>query len=119
MNFEWTLNIRGKLVAKSTCQCLLSDPDIPHDSDTLVSAINLLEKLHVCPGHPDAHLFEMADAKKGVFKTQSGEISASVEPKQAVVVNGKEYQRTIRSEKCVIFTYVTKCKECLIWEYLV
>ena len=60
----------------------------------------LLDKLTICPGHPDHHLIFMAKQKEGKFMSQGGDVTAYLDSNAAVELNGQTYGETIRSSNC-------------------
>ena len=73
----------------------------------------LLDKLTICPGHPDHHLISMAKHKEGKFMSQSGDVTAYLDSNAAVELNGQTYCKTIRSSSCHLLINSSKCPECV------
>ncbi len=95
--------IFGKKVDVSQCESLQSLP--PALNPTEVSnLLNILDKLHICAGHPDPHLIEMIKSKKGKINSKNGETAAYLD-NNPIKLNGTGYPQTIRSAKCQLFGY--------------
>ena len=73
----------------------------------------LLDKLTICPGHPDHYLISMAKQKQGTFMSQGGDVTAYLDSNAAVELNGQTYGETIRSSNCHLLISSGKCQECV------
>ena len=91
-DFTWSLKVHGVAVDGERCPSLnmfanrLSDRDINRP-------IEHLDKLQVCPGHPDSHFIELANAKGG-FKSTNGKTKAFLDSAANVTLNGETYSST-------------------------
>lgn len=74
--------------------------------------LNLVDTLTVCPGNPDGHFLEMADARKGRFRSKTNETSAFVDMYATVSLNGESYPHTIRTSTCELLIHGGKCVSC-------
>ena len=78
----------------------------------MVRLVKLIDRLKVCPGHPDEEFLELVDRRKGVVKSASGNIQAHSDNFFPVTINGKVYPRTIRTAKCELLVHKATCDTC-------
>ena len=78
----------------------------------LKALVSLLDRLKVCPGHPDKKFVEMVEAKKGKLYSPAGSLNPYLDKNAAVRLNGIGYGATVRSKGCTIVTPGVCCTEC-------
>ena len=64
-DFTWKLSVHGHEVQPATCPAISEFPAHLGVS-ALTQQLSLLDKLTVCPGHPDQHFVSMAKDRKGM-----------------------------------------------------
>ena len=62
-DLSWTVCVHGHPFDKDKCSALSTIPKKLSDR-SIEALVSLLDKCHVCPGHPDKHLVEMGLSKK-------------------------------------------------------
>ena len=111
-DFTWSLTVNGVAVDGERCPAIsmfqnpLSDQDIK-------GLIERLDKLQVCPGHPDAHFIELGISKGGRFKSTNGQIKATLDSSSDVTLNGETYMSTVRVANCAMLVASGKCHTCV------
>ena len=105
-NLSWTAHVYGREIQKAN-SCLSSIP-LHVDTTSLPKLIELLDRVSLCPGNPDARFLEMADARKGKFS------SAAIDKAIPVKISDRMYSRTVRSNSCQIVVAVgsVRCSSC-------
>lgn len=111
-DLSWSLSVHGHEVSKAACALVLKLTENSSVKE-ISSAISSLERLTVCPGHPDMHFVDMVTAKKGKLLSPSGDISAYIDSNASVQLNGQTFTQTIRSSKCKVISSSGKCSECV------
>ena len=111
-NFTWKLSVHGHEIQPIMCPAISKMPAHLKAID-LHQFLVLLDKLTICPGHPDHHLISMAKHKKGEFMSQGGDVKAYLDSNAAVELNGQTYSETIRSSRCHLLISSGKCPECV------
>lgn len=114
-DLTWIAHIHGhKLPTTNDVNSPVSS--IPHklDRKSLASLLQLMDKCTVCPGNPEKRFLEIADSRKGKFKTGNGSVTAQVDG-FLVCLNGITYCRTIRTSTCSILCKGDKCESCKIF----
>ena len=98
-NLQWSLFVHNQLVAPSTCRALECLPScLTEDSHSRL--LHVVDRLHICAGHPEKHFIEFALSRKGVFRSQDGSVTALIDDYPPVVLNGVTYMQTIRTASC-------------------
>ncbi|XP_064389914.1 uncharacterized protein LOC135337575 [Halichondria panicea] len=105
----WTLNVHGKCVTPSNCSA------IKHFSQSVtVDNVNemlcCLDKLKVCPAHPEERFVRMAKDKKGF---RDGKVSAVLDDSADVNLNGEKHCCTVRTKSCEMLVPSGKCSRCV------
>lgn len=102
---SWSLSVHGSDVTISQCPVI--------DCFThLVASLSInellqhLDKLSVCPAHPDIRFIEMAKEKKSLA-------SAILDENSDVGLNGKVYSSTVRTVSCHMLVFTGKCSACV------
>ena len=98
---SWKLSVHGHEVQPTTCPAILELA--AHQQ------LSLLDKLTVCPGHPDRHFVSMAKDRKGKFLSPSGDVTAYLDRNAAIVINGQTSCETVRASRCHLLIRGTKC----------
>ena len=111
-NFTWKLSVHGHEIQAIMCPAISKMPAHLKAID-LHQFLVLLDKLTICPGHPDHHLISMAKHKKGEFMSQGGDVKTYLDSNAAVELNGQTYSETIRSSRCHLLISSGKCPECV------
>ena len=106
---SWTLSVHGRPVTPSQCSA------ISHFSwfvtpENVNDLLQYLDKLSVCPTHPDQQFIQMAKEKKS-FK--DGQVSATIDDCADVSLNGETYYGTVRSASCEMLVPSGKCSNCV------
>lgn len=106
---SWTLNAHGKCLSPSTCSA------ISHFSrfvtpENVNDILQRLDKLMVCPGHPEERFVQMLKEKK-TFK--DGRTSAVIDDCADVMLNGETYPCTVRTSTCEMLIPTGKCSKCV------
>lgn len=104
-NLTWELFVHGQQVS-STCSALTAIPSTL-SSTSFTALLSLVDKLNICAGHPDDHMIELADARKGRLS------SAFLDEHAPVQLNRCVYQRTIRASGCELLVHGSKCAVCV------
>ena len=113
-DLSWTVSVHGHPFDKDKCSALSTIPKKLSDR-SLEALVSLLDKCHVCSGHPDKHLVEMGLSKKGQFLSKSGKVSGRVDNYSKVYLNGCEFDTTVRSTNCEMIVQGTKCAACVVY----
>ena len=113
-DFSWSLTVHGHEVKKDQCLAIRDVPDIISVRN-LLQLLFKLDQLTICPGHPDPHFLTMANSRKGTFTSIYGDVTAYVNRNGAIQHNGQTYSETIRSSKCHLLIYSTKCPDCVAY----
>ena len=111
-DLTWTLHVHGHVV--HNCAALSTIPE-KLCTASLNSLLGLVEELHVCAGHPDAHFLQMAEARKGKFISSDGGTAAVLDTYSPVQLNGTTYTQTIRTTKCELLSPAPKCFTCVAY----
>lgn len=111
-DLTWTLHVHGHVV--HNCAALSTIPE-KLCTASLNSLLGLVEELHVCAGHPDAHFRQMAEARKGKFISSDGGTAAVLDTYSPVQLNGTTYTQTIRTTKCELLSPAPKCFTCVAY----
>ena len=106
----WLLYVHGKKIDRNACAALHSFPETLSPTE-LSNLLQVLDKLHICAGHPDPHLVEMVSLKKGKIVSKNGEVAAYVD-ENPVELNGTSYGKTVRSARCELIGHSIKCSSC-------
>ena len=94
-----------------TCDSL-SIPD-QINVQTLTTLLLEIEKLNVCPGHPDKQFVHMANEKKGRLLNSSAEIAAYIDREHTIYYSGESYSETVRTSNCQLLTDKHRCSNCV------
>lgn len=109
-DMSWTLFVHGHKVDPDNCSAIRACARSGHvDINQLVVRI---DSLNVCAGHPEGRFSEVTKARKGKFRSVSGDLVAFVDDSCPVVLNGEVYTSTIRTVKCEILVNGVKCESC-------
>ena len=95
----------------TSCPLLSNIPETM-DASSLNMLLELIDKLNICPGHPDLHFVKMVSAKKGKILSHDGKVSAYVDDNTVVKLNGETYTKTVRTSKCELLCKTAKCSSC-------
>lgn len=113
-SLKWSLFVHNRMVSKIKHSTLGSFPD-SLTSDSLHYLLQRIDDFNVCLGQPDRHFIDMASARKGMFKSNDGSISAILDEYAPLVCNHEVYRATIRSAQCELVTSGVKCKSCQMY----
>lgn len=103
---SWSLCVHGTDVTISRCPAIgFLVPLV--DSLSINELLQKLDKLSVCPGHPDKHFMEMAMEK------ESGDHSIAIDESSDFSLNGSLYGSTLRVKSCHMLVTVGKCSACV------
>ncbi len=106
----WTLNVHGNCVTPSNCSAIKHFSQLVTTVDSLNEMLCCLDKLNVCPAHPEERFVQMAKAKKGF---RDGKVSAVVDDSADVNLNGDNYCCTVRTKSCEMLVPSVKCSKCV------
>ena len=111
-DLTWTLHVHGHMV--QNCAALAN---IPKNlcSLSLNSLLALVDKRHVCAGHPDVDFVQVAEARKEKFVSSDGGVVAFMDSCSPVQLNGSTYAQTIRTTKCELLSHAPKCPSCVAY----
>ena len=98
---KWSLFVHNHEVLQSRCSALRSFQN-RLSPESLCRLLQYIDSLNVCVGQPDHHFIDMASAKKGVFKSRDGKVSATLDSYAC--------RSTIQTVKCELLTTSEKCK---------
>lgn len=93
-NLSWTLQVCDRHVTQCTAIEHLPSFVTPQNVNELLQHI---DRLSICPGHPDEHFVEMAKKKKTV---KDGLTSFNVDEFADITFNGHVYYSTLRVSTC-------------------
>lgn len=110
---KWSLFVHNREVFQK-CSALASFPE-KLTSASLCRLVLCIDHLQVCSGQPDHHFINMASAKKGIFKSKDGSISAIVDAYAPVISSGRIFNSTIRTVKCELLCSGDKCQSCMAY----
>ena len=77
--------------------------------------LNLVDKLCVCPGHPESKFVAFIESKKGKLCSRAGEVVAHIDRHAPVCLNGESFPCTVRTMKCDMLIHGGKCKACSLY----
>ena len=74
---SYTINIKSNLSYEIDALghndiTLQNPPELTNNKDSIISLLNHVTQLKVCPGNPDEKYIQMAEERKGVFYNQQG-----------------------------------------------
>ena len=107
----WVVHVHGKSLDGTKCTALAQFPVRP----SVVKQnqiIAVLDKLKVCPGNPDEQYLDLGDSRKGTFYDAHRNLGAIVDSFFPVKLEGKLYDRTVRSIHCELLTSNNRCEAC-------
>ena len=84
-----------------TCPALSTIPPCLNNVST-AELVNLVDKLNVCAGHPEAKFIDFVSKRKGKLLNRSGDVAASIDEYAPVCLNGEMFRKIIR----------TSCRSC-------
>ena len=105
-NYSWKLFVHNRAVSK--CSALTG---IPSKETSLLRQITLVDKLHVCSGHPESKFVNYVDSRKGKLHNKSGGIAAFVDEYAPILLHGETFQ-TVRTSGCEMLVRSDKCSTC-------
>ena len=94
-----------------TCPALSTIPPYLNNVST-AELVNLVDKLNVCAGHPEAKFIDFVSKRKGKLLNRSGDVAASIDEYAPVCLNGEMFQKTIRTSQCELIVHGQKCRSC-------
>ena len=111
---QWKLYVHGKEVNLTECQTLKALANPVTHVGMVMSVINAVDAMRVCPGHPESDFVEMLKQKKGVIKSANGVVVARLDDYACVYVDRIAYDVTVRSKNCVLLTSndAIRCSSC-------
>jgi hypothetical protein len=84
----WTLIVHDHQVNPTTCPPLRSIPSVLEDESVIFNILNNIDRLRVCPGHPDKHFIELVQTeRKGCIKSPDWSLVASIDNHSSVTLN--------------------------------
>lgn len=114
-DYSWILYVHRNQLDRAKCPALSNIPE-KLSSQSLQVLVTSLEKFNVCPGHPDKHFVEMGIYKNGKFMSKDGKkVAAKVDNYSNVILNGKQYDVTVRSANCELVVQGSKCASCIMY----
>ena len=75
-DFSWKLYVHNRQVNRCS---VLSDIPSQLDESSVLGLIILVDKLHVCSGHPESKFVNYVDGRKGKLHNKSGGVAAFVD----------------------------------------
>ena len=61
--------------------------------------LGVVDRLHVCPGHPESKFVAFAESRKGKLCNRVGSVAAYVDHHSPVCLNGEKFPSTVRTLK--------------------
>ena len=108
-DLSWQLFIHNREVRK--CSALSSiQPQL--NETAILELISLVDKVHICAGHPESKFVTFVESRKGKLFGKSGDVSAFVDHYAPVKVNGEIFQKTVRTSGCEMLVHGEKCNFC-------
>ena len=96
-DFTWKVFARNHQVKKCSALCsILSQVD----ETSVLKLISLVDRLHVCPGHPNSKFLAFVDSRKRKLLNRSGGITAFVDHYAPVHLNEETSEKTVRTLEC-------------------
>ena len=111
-DLTWCVHVHGRPLESGRCSALNGVPVTISNKAALNRLLKLVDSLHICAGHPDQHLLDLADFRKGKFQSNSNITVAFTDTTYPVSLNGEVYSRTIRTVACEILVHGPKCEAC-------
>ena len=110
-DFTWSLTVHGVDVDGKRCPSIskFSNPLLPVNVNQFIEC---LDKLAICPGHPDSHFVEFAMAKRK-FTSANGKVTAVLDSTSDVTLNGDTFSNTVRVANCQMLVPSGKCCACV------
>ena len=110
-DMTFSLFVHNCEVKQNSCSALASIP-VELNLDSFATLLSLVDRLRVCAGHPDANYVAMATSRKGVFKSQDGSATATLDNYAPVKLNGEIFAQTVRTVACEMLVAEAKCVSC-------
>ena len=104
---SWSLNVHGRPVTQCSAISHFSQLVTPENVN---DRLQCLDKLRVCPAHPDQWFLQMAMEKKSF---REGRVCASIDDYADVTLNGETYSCTLRTSSCEMLVPTGKCANCV------
>ena len=109
---HWTLVVHGRQVDQTKCSVLANIPK-QLSVQTLQSLLSLLDTCNICAGHPEENFIKMAESRKGKLLTRNGDRVVALVDTLPLVIEGKVFDKTIRSCACELVIKGKKCSACV------
>ena len=106
-----SLFVHNHALTPNDCPLLTSIPKQLTPA-TVKSFVQLLDRLSVCPGHPDEKFVKFLQSKKGVLVGRTEDSGTHLDDYAPVTLNGETYLQTVRSVKCELLVPNGKCTVC-------
>jgi len=100
-----------------TCDTLSIPEQIK--AQTLTELLLEIEKLNVCPGHPDKQFVHVVNERNGRLLNSSGETAAYIDKEHAVDCSGESYSETVRTYNCKLLTNKHRCSNCVLYRDMI
>ena len=110
-SLHWSLFVHDHEVKQGSCAALASIPP-QLNAIEFSHLLDMIDRLHVCSGHPDDHFVSMVSSKKGVLKSCSGSTAAILDSFAPVQLNGEHFSETVRTSACELLVHESKCPSC-------
>ena len=111
-HFSWKVFVHNHEIGKLSA---LSSIPTQLDETSINELVNIVNNLHVCPGHPDSKFLEFAESK---LCSKSGSITAFVDSFAPVTLNGETFKKTVHTSQCEVLVCGGKCKSCSSYRIL-
>ena len=106
MDYKWSLIVNGVNIT-SNCAAVQHLPQPFRPDEDINSVLVFLDKLSICPGHPEDRFVRMMKEKKVV----SG--SAHLDASSNVTLSGQTYNVTVRTSSChLLIATGSRCPSC-------
>ena len=106
---RWLLTVHGRNVTPTQCSAISRLPQTV-TPENVNSILQYLDKLAVCPGHPEQRFIQMAKEKKSL---REGHTPATLDECSDVSLNDDTYCRTLRTVSCEMLVPNGKCSACV------
>ena len=108
---SWKVFVNNQHVERNVTPIFSAIPEHLNHA-AVMHLISVMDSANVCCGYPQSKYIEMADARKGIFKSKDGVARAKVDTSLPVTLDGEVYHSTIRTTNCHILSLSPMCSKC-------
>lgn len=111
-DLAWKVYVHDREV--SICPALSSmSPQLNETS--VMELVKLVDRLGVCPGHPESKFVAFVESRKGKHCNRAGDVVAFIDHHAPVCLNGESFPCTVRNMKCDMLVHGGKCRACSVY----